>query len=353
MFVRDHTPRGRKEGSPAMPEEGSERVAVNLNRAISELLERDDNAFMVGEDIIDPYGGAFKITRGLSGRFPGRVLSTPISEAAIIGLASGIALGGGTVVAEIMFADFLLLGFDQLANFAAKTVMMYGRRVPMRMIVRAAVGGGRGYGPTHSQSPQKHFIGIPDLVLVELSPFHDNVGLFEYIIDRATPCIFFENKKLYGDVMCLGDEHDGLFTVDRGAAWEPARLFIGDEGGPIDCLFIAAGSTVRPVTKVAKQLFLEYEANCHVVVAPQLYPWNVAGLKPVLDRAKRVCVVEEGVPGGSWGETVAQQIHTTFWRRLREPVRVVQSEASPIPAAAHLEQAMLVNEGVIRAAAWS
>ena len=336
-----------------MPEKGSERVAANLNRALQELLERDDRTYLVGEDIVDPYGGAFKITRGLSGRFPDRVLSTPISEAAIMGLASGIALGGGAAVAEIMFGDFLMLGFDQLANFAAKTVRMYGHRVPMRMIVRAAVGGGRGYGPTHSQSPQKHFIGIPDLLLMELSPFHDNVGLFEYMVDRATPCIFFENKKLYGDVMCLGDKYDGFFTIDRGAAWEPARLFIDDEGTSIDCLFIAAGSAFRPAAQVAKQLFLEYEANCQVVVPSQIYPWNVAGLKPFLGRAKRVCVVEEGVPGGTWGETVAHQIHTTMWERLREPVRVVQSAASPIPAAAHLEKAMLVNEEVIRAAAWS
>ena len=99
-----------------------ERVRETLNRALGNTLRRDARAYLIGEDIVDPYGGAFKVTAGLSARFPGRVLSTPISESAIVGLGAGLALAGDTAIVEIMFADFVALAFDPLLNFASKAV---------------------------------------------------------------------------------------------------------------------------------------------------------------------------------------------------------------------------------------
>ncbi len=107
---------------------------------------------LLGEDVLDPYGGAFRATKGLSTRFPDQVLSTPISENGIVGVANGLALTGRRVLVEMMFGDFLLLAFDQIVNFAAKSVSMYGRRVPLRMVVRCPVGGGRGSDPVDSDS---------------------------------------------------------------------------------------------------------------------------------------------------------------------------------------------------------
>ena len=106
---------------------------------------------LLGEDIADPYGGAFRATRGLSTRFPHQLASTPISESAIAGVATGLALGGVTAVAELMFADFATLAADPLVNFAAKLHYTYGQpRCPL--VVRLASGGGRGYGPTRGCS---------------------------------------------------------------------------------------------------------------------------------------------------------------------------------------------------------
>ena len=113
-----------------------------------------------------PYGGAFKVTRGLSSRFPARVFATPISEAAIVGLATGLALRGMRPVAEIMFGDFLFLAGDQLVNHAAKFRWMYHDQVRVPMVIRTPMGGRRGYGPTHSQSIEKHFMGVPGLWVV-------------------------------------------------------------------------------------------------------------------------------------------------------------------------------------------
>lgn len=331
---------------------GRERVVGNLNRALHDILANEDSAYVLGEDIADPYGGAFKVTRGLSERFPERVLATPISEAAIVGMASGVALGGDIAIVEIMFGDFLFLAFDQIVNFAAKAVSMYGRRLPVRMIVRSAVGGGRGYGATHSQSPQKHFIGIPDLTLVEMSPFHDNKLAFEFMISLSNPCIFFENKKLYSEYMYLDDRYDEIFSIERSQGYGPVRLFVDDGEADIDCLFIAAGGAAITALNVARSLVLEIEANCQVLVPGQIYPFDLGEEMKILRRARRICIVEESVAGGTWGESLAQQIHTAIWPELRGPVLLAHSKATVIPAAAHLEKGMLISEESIRSVAW-
>ena len=173
------------------------RISQNLNQALYDLLSDDPDLYVLGEDIADPYGGAFKVTRGLTTRFPDRVLTTPLSEGSLVGIAAGLALGGQRAIVEMMFGNFVALAFDQIVNFASKSVSMYGRRVSMPVVVRCPVGGGRGYGPTHSQSLQKHFVGVPGLSLYEMSPFH-NRPLLREVLARGEPAMFFEDKALYG-----------------------------------------------------------------------------------------------------------------------------------------------------------
>src|SRR5262245_21145573 len=171
----------------------AERVGENLNRALHELFARESRLWLLGEDIAVPYGGAFKITKGLSTLYPDRVRTTPLSENALVGVAGGLALCGDTVIAEIMFGDFVGLAFDQILNFATKSVSMYGVHTPMRLVIRCPVGGGRGYGATHSQSVQKHFIGVPNLSLYELSPLHEAGDVLAAAFAEEQPCLLFED----------------------------------------------------------------------------------------------------------------------------------------------------------------
>ena len=130
---------------------------------------------VLGEDLHDPYGGAFKVTAGLSTEFPGRVISTPISEAGVVGASIGLALAGYRPIAEIMFADFVTLAMDQLYNHAVKFPGMFeDMRVPI--VVRTPSGGRRGYGPTHSQSPENLMTAVPGLTVVFPSHRHDSGG---------------------------------------------------------------------------------------------------------------------------------------------------------------------------------
>ncbi|WP_228638224.1 alpha-ketoacid dehydrogenase subunit beta [Microtetraspora sp. AC03309] len=371
------------------------RVAENLNAALHGVLEADPTAYVIGEDILDPYGGAFKVTKGLSNRFPGRVLGTPISEAGITGLAAGLALCGDTAIVEIMFGDFVALAFDPIVNFAAKSGSMYGSRVPMRMIVRCPTGGGRGYGPTHSQSMQKHFIGVPGLSVYEMSPLHDNRAVMNAMLASGEPSMFFEDKVLYTRTMydvCEPFRYDMVTAGTAGV--DVARVFL-DDPEATDCVIIAPGGMVDRVTRAMRALLLEREVTCCLYVPSRLYPLDLfdssdpagsldalrgsggsgggpgfaeaggshrpgppgsagspgaSGTESLLSglrRARAVLVVEEGTAGGTWGSEVAHRIHRLMWRDLRGPVRQVSSADSVIPAAAHLESRVLVRESTI------
>ena len=214
-------------GSPAAAFDTSEtkqgiNVRSALNGALREMLLKNPDVIVLGEDLHDPYGGAFKVTTGLSTEFPGRVISTPISEAGIVGSAIGLALAGFPPVVEIMFADFVTLAMDQICNHAVKFPGMFeGVSVPL--VIRTPSGGRRGYGPTHSQSPENLMTGVPGLTVVFPSPRHDSGQL----LTRATinwpyPTVFFEHKLLYG-VMQDPAGYTALTsdTADPGAALFP------------------------------------------------------------------------------------------------------------------------------------
>ena len=323
----------------------NERVVENLNRALHELFASDPRVFLLGEDILDPYGGAFKVSRGLSSRFPDRVLATPLSEETFLGIGGGLALCGEKVIVEIMFGDFLALGYDQILNFASKATAMYGRPLTINLVVRCPVGGNRAYGPTHSQSMQKYFLGIPHLSLFELSPFHDNTQLLNKLVNLGQPCILFEDKVLYTQRMAA----DGV--IDEYFAWEVLdregnfiRVFLDGEDEVVpDCLLIASGGMVARCLHAMKDLLLNDEISAQLIVPSQLYPFDVNTLVAVLPAIKHIAIVEESVAGGTWGCEIAQQMYTHLWGKLKQPIQLIHSRASIIPAAPHLEKQVLVQ----------
>lgn len=329
------------------PRVRTERVAENLNRALHAVFARDERVFLLGEDVADPYGGAFRITKGLSTRYPDRVLSTPLSENGVVGVAGGLALCGDTVVVEMMFGDFVGLAFDQILNFATKSVTMYGTRVPMRLVIRCPVGGGRGYGATHSQSVQKHFIGVPNLALYELSPFHDAEDVLASAIAMEQPCLLFEDKVLYTRRMFRDGEVDDRFRyelIGDGGNW--ARVHAPGASGP-PVLLIAPGGVAHRALDAARSV-LDEGRNVEVLVPSRLYPVAVADVVDRVAGAAGVWVVEESTAGGTWGAEVATRLYDTAWHLLSGPVRLIHSADSVIPAAPHLENEVLVGADTIR-----
>ncbi|WP_329467279.1 alpha-ketoacid dehydrogenase subunit beta [Streptomyces sp. NBC_01431] len=328
---------------------GGPRLVDDLNRALHTVMAEDDRLYLLGEDIADPYGGAFKVTRGLSTAFPGRTLSTPISEQALLGVANGLALQGDRAIVEIMFGDFAALAFDQLLNVSGKAGDMYGDGLAMHLVVRCPSGGYRGYGPTHSQSLQKHFIGIPNLQLFELTPFHPNREVFRHMLGLGKPCLFFEEKTLYATKAGAARRRDVPFACRLTGAAPGTALLSVEEPEQADCLIVAPGGMAHLALEAAELLLLEDERVATVAVPSRLYPLDVDPLARIAARTGRVLVVDQGTGGGTWAETVAHQLHTRLWGRLHRPVAIVHSKESVIPAAGHLERRVLVQRDWITA----
>ncbi|WP_315833559.1 alpha-ketoacid dehydrogenase subunit beta [Bradyrhizobium prioriisuperbiae] len=326
-----------------------ERVSENLNRALHEVLAHDERVSFIGEDVLDPYGGAFGVSRGLSTRFGDRVLTTPISEAAIVGFAAGLSLMGQKPIVEIMFGDFVTLAYDQIVNFLSKSVTMYGEPCELNCVVRVPIGGGRGYGPTHSQSLQKHFIGIPNLDLYELSPFVDNREVFFKLLNAGRPCLFFEDKVLYTNKMFRDGRVDDVFSfeyIDKDQIY--ARIYCADFR-KVRCSIITTGGAALRCIDAIRDLIIDVEVECQIIVASRLYPIALAPLANAVATSEFIFTVEEGVRGGGWGNEVAAGLYGALWGKLRNPIGIICSEPSIIPAARHLERQVLIQkEGIYR-----
>ena len=229
-------------------------------------MDVNPNVYMLGEDILDPYGGAFKVTRGLSTRFPDRVWTTPISEAAIAGIAAGMALRGLRPVVEIMFGDFLSLVYDQIFNHAAKFRWMYNGKVRVPIVIRTPMGGRRGYGPTHSQCTEKLFLGVPGLRIIACNAFSDpNATLSTAILDSEDPVLFVEHKLLYGCKMRDTPHIEDLEMEQTAGAWPTQTLRFRGVANP-EITFVSYGYMAELVYEAMMALALEYEVFSEALI---------------------------------------------------------------------------------------
>ena len=312
-------------------------VLDRLNHALHHAMETDESVTMLGEDILDPYGGAFKVTRGLSTKFPERVLTTPISEAAIVGVANGMALRGLRPVAEIMFGDFVTLIADQLVNHASKFRWMYNDQVRVPVVVRAPMGGRRGYGPTHSQSLEKMFLGVPGLKVVAPNVLGDPAELLAAAIADDDPVLFVEHKLLYARPLLEPGKGDLIdFQVEQtGGAYPAFTLRPADSAR----LTIACyGYNFELARAAALDLLMEHEIFVEIVLFSQLSPFDLAPLFSSLVRTRKLLTVEEGTLSLGWGaEVAARAVERMDGLRVRR----VAALDLPIANAKSLEDAIL------------
>lgn len=309
---------------------------TSLNASLRRILEEDPRVLVLGEDIADPYGGAFKVTRSLSTDFPDRVRVTPVSEAGIVGLATGLALRGVPAVAEVMFGDFITLASDQLINHAAKFRGMYNGQAEVPLVVRTPMGGGRGYGPTHSQSLEKHYLGVPGLKVVSPSHYHDPGALLRTALYDPDPVLFIEHKLLYPLDLEPAEVSPEAYPVAvvRNLASEEADVLVLTYGG------------------MARWLPLVFQRQATAGIR------SVACLPSRIDRfdpvpwvlalgVRRAVLVEEGTAGFGWTAEIAARLHEAD---LGCRVRRVTAAPTIIPAAKASEEAMLPSARAIEEA---
>jgi pyruvate/2-oxoglutarate/acetoin dehydrogenase E1 component len=325
-------------------------VLERLNFALQHAMETDPRVYMLGEDILDPYGGAFKISRGLSTKFPERVLTTPISEAAIVGVASGMALRGLRPVAEIMFGDFVTLIADQMVNHAAKFRWMYNDNVRVPMVVRTPMGGRRGYGPTHSQSLEKLFLGVPGLKVVAPNVLGDPAALLEAAIADEAPVLFVEHKLLYTrPLLEAGKGELADFTLETGG--EPYPYFVLRPAYPAHVTIATYGYNFELARAAALELIMELEIFAELVVFSQLSPFDLSPLFACLSQTRRLLTVEEGGLTLGWGAEVAARVAESSNDSGRYYIRRVAAFDLPIATSRPLEDAILPSvQDIVRAA---
>jgi 2-oxoisovalerate dehydrogenase E1 component len=317
--------------------EGRERLVNRIYAGLREALERDPRVVLIGEDIQGPYGGAFKATKDLSQLFPERVRNTPISEAAITGVGNGLALSGMRPVVELMFGDFTMLAADQWVNHAAKFEYMYANQVKVPLVLRTPMGGKRGYGPTHSQSLEKHLLGVPGTRVLAIHHRFDPAEIYSRLLGDVVdpkPTLVIENKIMYGERVSA-DAPAGFRWYHSSHQFPVSYLCAAD---PPDATLLCYGGMLGDVEKAVEQLFVEHDLIVEVICPAQLYPLQMDTIAPLAARSGRLLVVEEGHGFCGFG---SELIAAFYERNLGLKMRRLYSHPQHIPSAKPLEFAVL------------
>lgn len=307
------------------------------------LADAPTNLF-IGEDVLSPYGGAFKVAEDLSATFPKQVISTPISEAGITGLANGLAISGMRPILEIMFGDFVTLAMDQIINHASKVFHMYNRQASCPVIIRTPMGGGRGYGPTHSQTLDRFLIGIDNVTTIALNSFIDPSLIYSSAITESHPVIVIENKLDYGREVGFPPVQNFVAEVSD-ESYPSVR--IRPTGASPTVTIVTYGGVGIKVVEAVEPLFRRYDLVCEVIVLSRINPIDYRIIEESVGRTHQMVVVEEG----SRVAGVGSEIISCVAERLPHPVRTLKVGADPlpIPSARHLEDSVIPSlEGIIR-----
>ena len=320
-----------------------------LNEAMRQEMARDPRVVLIGEDVaggqggsadeVEAPGGVLGVTRGLYKQFGStRVIDTPITESAIIGMAAGAATTGLRPIAELMFADFLGVCFDQLYNQAAKFRYMFGGRTKTPLVVRSMIGAGLSAAAQHSQCPHAIFTHVPGLKVVIPSNAYDAKGLLIQAIRDDDPVIFLEHKMLYD----LTDE-----VPD-----EPYAIPFGEAN------FTREGDDVT-IVAIARMVHLANEAadhlgrngiSCEVIDPRTASPLDERAIRESVARTGRLVIVDEANPRCGLAADIAALVASQSFHDLKAPIRLVTAPHTPVPFSPVLEALYIPSVARIEAA---
>ena len=305
-----------------------------IKEALQLALRKWPEVILLGEDI-GLQGGAFGVTAGLWDEFgEERIIETPISENSFVGVAIGAAMHGLKPIVEIMFMDFITLAADQIINHASKIHYIYNGQFNVPLVIRTPAGGGRGYGPSHSQSLEPLFMSVPGLKIVEPSSAYDAKGLLLSSIIDPNPVLFIESKQLY---QTYGDVPEEFYTIPLGQA------SILKEGKNIS--IISYGRMIPPCLKAAQKLDAE-GISAEIIDLRTLLPFDLKTLQFSIEKTKRVLTVEEPcVRSGIGSEIIATLVTEDSFKNFSFG-RLGMAHC-PIPSSRWLENQLYPDELII------
>jgi 2-oxoisovalerate dehydrogenase E1 component len=310
-----------------------------INQFFREQISANERLIFIGEDILSPYGGAFKVAKDLSQIAPGRVFSTPISEAALVGISNGLALNGFRPFAEIMFGDFVTLAFDQIVNHASKFHHMFNKKANCPVVIRTPMGGRRGYGPTHSQTLDKFLVGIDNIKTIALHTFFDPAILYRSILKEEHPVIVIENKTDYGKKIISHKASNFIYEMNEGD-FPVVRIRPGLSEPTLT--IVAYGGMAAFINLILNEIFLETEQKPELIVPSLISQLPLHIIAESVEKTGQLLVVEEGsIYGGLGSELISSLAEQTD---IKFKSKRVGAFPVPIPSAKSLEDAVLPDK---------
>lgn len=301
--------------------------AQAVKDAMSEEMRRDQNVFLMGEDV-GVYGGGFGVSLGMIDEFgEERVIDTPISELGYIGCGVGAAMVGMRPIIDIMFSDFVTCAFDQIVNQAAKIRYMFGGAATVPIVIRTPEGSGTGAAAQHSQSPEAWLTNVPGLKVIAPSTPYDAKGLLKAAIRDDNPVIFFEQKMIYRK---KGEVPDGEYLIEIGKA------DVKREGS--DITIITYGRMVHDCIEAAQALG-EQGISAEVLDLRTLVPMDLDAVVKSVKKTKRAMVVHEACKTGGFGGEISASIsESDAFYYLDAPIKRCAGVDVPIPYCVELEK---------------
>lgn len=300
-----------------------------IRQAMTEEMERDENVFLMGEEVGE-YNGAYKVSEGMLEKFgPRRVFDTPISEAGFAGLGIGAALCGLRPIIEFMSWAFSLVCFDQLVNNAANVRYMSGGQFRCPIVFRGGNGIAHQLGATHSHRVDLLYARVPGLVVVAPGTPYDAKGLLKTAIRCDDPVIFLESEIMLND---RGEVPDDEYTIPIGVADIKRR---GE-----DVTLVTWGKCVRLSLKAAQLLDDQHSIDAEIVDLRTLRPLDEQSIIDSIRRTHRCVVVDEDWTYGGMGGAIIAQVQEKVFDDLDAPITRVSSADVPVPFNHYLELAM-------------
>lgn len=303
-----------------VPEERKVTMAAAINEALDVALSVDSSVFLIGEDVADPAGGVFKVTKGLSSKHGvDRVRATPIAEQAIIGAAIGSAMVGCRPVAEIMFFDFVTVAMDQIVNHAAKMRYMSAGHTPSPITIRTTVGTSR-FGAQHAQTLEAWFMHVPGINVVYPSTPQDARGLLLSSIFSDDPTLFIEHSEM-------------LFAVKGPVPEGDVRIPLGVadiKRSGTDMTLVTYGSQVHVAIAAASEL-VEEGIEVEVIDLRTLVPLDMATVLKSVQRTGRCLITHQATQSMGPGAEISTRITEAIGSSLKAPVRRLGAEFVPVP----------------------
>lgn len=293
-----------------------------IRLALGDAMEADPRVFLYGQDIGGTFGGAFKATKGLPERFPGRVLNSPISEDAMAGVAIGAALEGARPVIEFQFADFASIAFNQIVNHLATYYWRTG--IPCPAVLRLPGGGTPGGGPFHCQMPEAWLTHHPGLVVVAPATVADAYWMLRDSIACPDPVLYLEHKFLYNHLKT------DFSAADTRAERLPLGAAAVRRAGE-DVTLISYSGMVHTCLEAAERLQREHGISAEVIDLRCLRPLDTATILSSIARTNKVVVVTEAWPFGGIAAELVALIATEAFQHLDAPPRRLCAEDTPIP----------------------